>query len=62
MHEYGWLSGSIYINVPKKKTVDSGNLVVCIDDTDETNKKSIDVVDWKSLSFSCFFTSLYNSV
>ena len=44
MHEYGWLSGSIYINVPEKKTVDSGNLVVCIDDKDETNKKSIDVV------------------
>ena len=44
MHEYGWLSGSIYINVPKKKTVDSGNLVVCIDDEDETSKKSIDVV------------------
>jgi len=43
MHEYGWLSGSIYINVPEKKTADSGNLVVCIDDKDETNKKSIDV-------------------
>jgi len=44
MHEYGWLSGSIYINVPKKKTIDSGNLVVCIDDKDEINKKSIDVM------------------
>ena len=44
MQEYGWLSGSIYINVPKKKTIDSGNLVVCIDDKDEINKKSIDVM------------------
>jgi hypothetical protein len=44
MHEYGWLSGSIYINVPEKKTIDSGNLVVCIDDTDKADKKSIDVV------------------
>ena len=44
MHEYGWLSGSIYINVPEKKTIDSGNLVVCIDDTDKANKKSIDVM------------------
>ena len=44
MHEYGWLSGSIYINVPEKKTIDSGNLVVCIDDTDEADKKSIDVM------------------
>jgi tetratricopeptide (TPR) repeat protein len=50
MHDHGWLSGSIYINVPPKKIVDSGNLVVCIDDKeDETDpnknpKKSIDVV------------------
>jgi len=50
MHEEGWLSGSIYINVPQKKTVDSGNLVVCIDDKEEeadpnkNPKKSIDVV------------------
>ena len=50
MHEYGWLSGSIYINVPKKLKPDSGNLVVCIEDekklTDKNNnqKKSIDVV------------------
>ena len=48
MHDYGWLSGSIYINVPPKLKVDSGNLVVCIDgidDKDEDNKKSIDVVN-----------------
>jgi len=55
MHEYGWLSGSIYINVPQKKTVDSGNLVVCIDDTDEADKKSIDVVTG---SFCLFPASL----
>ena len=34
MHENGWISGSIYINVPPKLTPDSGNLVVCIDDQD----------------------------
>jgi len=46
MHEYGWLSGSIYINVPQRKHIEdeSGNLVVCIDDKDEINKKSIDVM------------------
>ena len=32
MHENGWLSGSIYINVPTKKTKGSGNLVVCVDE------------------------------
>ena len=32
MHENGWLSGSIYINVPPKSTAGSGNLVVCIGD------------------------------
>jgi tetratricopeptide (TPR) repeat protein len=32
MHEKGWLSGSIYINVPPKGNSNSGNLVVCIED------------------------------
>ena len=46
MHENGWVSGSLYINVPPKLKVDSGNLVVCIDEKNdlEENKKSIDVV------------------
>jgi tetratricopeptide (TPR) repeat protein len=34
MHEKGWISGSVYINVPSKSRTDSGNLVVCIDDED----------------------------
>ena len=34
MHENGWISGSIYVNVPPKSHTDSGNLVVCIDDQD----------------------------
>ena len=34
MHERGWISGSVYINVPSKSRTDSGNLVVCIDDED----------------------------
>ena len=32
MHEMGWVSGSIYINVPPKIQENSGNLVLCIDD------------------------------
>ena len=49
MHENGWLSGSIYINVPKKIKGDSGNLVVCIEkdygkDKNQNVKKSINVI------------------
>ena len=46
MHEQGWISGSVYINVPPKLEKDSGNLVVCVDsETDEVlHSESIDVV------------------
>ena len=49
MHDLGWLSGSIYVNVPQKLETDSGNLVVCIDNVEDKinknkNKKIIDVV------------------
>ena len=46
MHENGWVTGSVYINVPPKLKADSGNLVVCIDNENnrEENKKSIDIV------------------
>ena len=50
MHEQGWISGSIYINVPPKSNADSGNLVVCIDDEGSVTErrknstKSINVV------------------
>jgi tetratricopeptide (TPR) repeat protein len=50
IHENGWLSGSIYINVPPNSKNDSGKLVVALGkDSDATNshqnsKKIIDVV------------------
>ena len=46
MHEEGWLSGSIYINVPPKMNKDSGNLVVCVNDGlgKNENMKSLNVV------------------
>ena len=49
MHENGWISGSVYINVPPKSNNDSGNLVVQLDDTknrleSHENMQSIDVV------------------
>ena len=48
MHENGWISGSIYINVPAKSKVDSGNLVVCIEKSSLSSnqinqEKSVDV-------------------
>ena len=49
MHEKGWISGSIYINVPEKLRTNSGNLVVSIGEDrisgkDINQEKSIDVV------------------
>ncbi len=50
IHESGWLSGTIYINVPPKTKIESGSLVVALGkDSDATNsrqnsKKVIDVV------------------
>mgnify|MGYP005684445353 CR=1 FL=1 len=49
MHEKGWISGSIYINVPPKLNEDSGNLVICVDGRPDQvgkdeNSKSIDVI------------------
>ncbi len=49
IHDNAWMIGSIYINVPPKPNVDSGNLVVSLgeesDATEERQnlKKSIDV-------------------
>ena len=49
MHEEGWLSGCLYINVPPKESPTSGNLVVCLDDdssslnSDKDTKKVIHV-------------------
>ena len=63
IHEFGWLSGSIYINVPPKLEADSGNLVVCINDqvSESENKinpkKTIDVVTG---SLCLFPSSLYH--
>ena len=49
MHENGWISGSIYINVPPKLKAESGNLVVCIEEEKivgrhKSNEKVISVV------------------
>ena len=49
IHDEGWLSGCLYINVPPKESPTSGNLVVCLDDDgsslnrDKNTKKIIHV-------------------
>lgn len=44
MHDKGWISGSVYINVPPKVHKDSGNFVVCLNPKGDEHKQSIDVV------------------
>ncbi len=57
IHTDGWLSGSIYINVPKKSKVDCGNLVVSLGeendavDTRINEKKTINVVTGSMVLF-----------
>ena len=61
MHEEGWLSGSIYINVPTKKNTNNGNLVVCIDDREdevELYKKPPKIIDVITGSMCLFPSSL----
>jgi tetratricopeptide (TPR) repeat protein len=61
MHEMGWLSGSIYINVPSKSKVDSGNLVVCIEDEEfigEEFKNLKNIIDVVTGSLVLFPASL----
>ena len=63
MHEKGWVSGSVYINVPPKLKTDSGNLVVCIDDEKHTTRKNINqkkIIDVVTGSLCLFPSSLYH--
>ena len=63
MHERGWLSGSIYINVPPKLKTDRGNLVACIDNQEpelEQNKEQRKVMDVVTGSLCLFPSSLYH--
>jgi len=50
MHDTGWITGSVYINVPPKSKVDSGNLVLCVSNqehalgVENSQESTIDVV------------------
>ena len=43
IHENGWLSGSLYINVPPKSKADSGNLVVSLGEEKDKSDTRINV-------------------
>ena len=57
IHTEGWLSGSIYISVPRKLNVDSGNLVVSLGEENDSigkrknEKKTINVVTGSMVLF-----------
>jgi tetratricopeptide (TPR) repeat protein len=63
MHDTGWITGSIYINVPPKSETDSGNLVLCLSDQEhvlavEKNQQSI--IDVVTGSLCLFPSSLHH--
>ena len=60
MHEQGWLSGSVYINVPPKIKTDSGNLVVCIDEEENNSKNTQKIIDVVTGSLCLFPSSLHH--
>jgi tetratricopeptide (TPR) repeat protein len=43
IHEEGWLSGSVYINIPRKSKADSGNLVVSLGEEKDATDTRINV-------------------
>jgi tetratricopeptide (TPR) repeat protein len=61
MHEKGWISGSIYINVPPKLHINDGNLVVCIEDDamlSDTQHNKKNIIDVSTGSLCLFPASL----
>ena len=62
IHERGWISGSVYINVPPKSTVDSGNLVITLTKEEQVlgAKNSSISIDVVTGSLCLFPASLYH--
>ena len=62
IHEWGWLSGSIYINVPPKSDMDSGNLLVSLGKEEDAvaprmnSKKIINVATGSMVLFPASLT------
>jgi hypothetical protein len=63
MHDGGWITGSIYINVPPKSKTDSGKLVLCLSDQDHilgVEKGHQDIIDVVTGSLCLFPSSLHH--
>ena len=63
IHEEGWLSGSVYINVPKALDGNCGNLVVSLDDSQSEEpgfSNSRKIVDVRTGSLCIFPASLHH--
>jgi len=63
IHENGWISGSVYINVPKLGQTDSGSLVVAVEDNHDVEagtKSCRKVIAVKTGSLCLFPASLYH--
>ena len=63
MHELGWISGSIYINVPKKSKASSGNLVLCLGEEAHergVKKSQESIIDVETGSLCLFPSSLHH--
>jgi tetratricopeptide (TPR) repeat protein len=63
MHDTGWITGSVYINVPPKSKTDSGNLVLCTSNQEhalgaENSQESI--IDVVTGSLCLFPSSLHH--
>jgi Flp pilus assembly protein TadD len=43
MHETGWITGSLYINIPKKLRSDEGNLMLTIDNRDRPLSRDMSI-------------------
>lgn len=63
IHDTGWITGSVYINVPPKSEIDSGNIVLCLSDqkpelgAENGHESSIDV---KTGNLCLFPSSLHH--
>jgi tetratricopeptide (TPR) repeat protein len=59
IHDSGWLSGSIYINVPPKSEINSGNLVICTDyDESEIKNEENKIFSYNAISKFLYFIKL----
>ena len=63
IHETGWISGSIYINVPPKSKVNGGNLVLSLSDQEhalEVEESQQSIIDVVTGSLCLFPSSLHH--